>query len=95
VGAAALTSQPCFLLVLNCRAQPTLTYTSKRDVTVKWLLNIFLYSLLNINVILYSIPKKIFYLLLLGAIGPQNFTDISFRTEAIEIRFYYTQQRKN
>ena len=53
------------------------------------------YSLLNINVILYSIPKKNFYLLLLGAIGPQNFTDISFRTEAIEIRFYYTQQRKN
>lgn len=47
------------------------------------------------NVTLYSISEKKFYLLLLGAIGPQNFTDISFSTEAIEIRFYYTQQRKN
>lgn len=39
--------------------------------------------------------KNFLSILLLGAVGPQNFTDISFRTEAIEIRFYYTQQRKN
>ena len=44
------------------------------------------------NVILYLILKKIFICFFWG---PQSFTDIPFRTEATDMRFYYTQQKKN